>query len=86
MILDQAENLVYANKTTKKILSCESKSDIIDALKRIVVKDLDAADVMQEDNFFDNGTKSYRTVRTVRSANVKKHENSAGGAATSNVD
>jgi len=37
LIIDESEKLVYANKTTKKILQCASKSAIIDSLSRLIV-------------------------------------------------
>lgn len=39
LIIDENKNIVFANKTSKKIFDCSSKSCITEALTHLKVKD-----------------------------------------------
>ncbi|KAL4439531.1 hypothetical protein ABPG74_003933 [Tetrahymena malaccensis] len=72
LIIDEQEQLVYANKTTKKILSCKNKNQIIDSLKNLIVQDPSKlqADTTQHDD--QKTLKDYKTFKSFKSLKSRK--------------
>ncbi|EAS03288.2 response regulator receiver domain protein (macronuclear) [Tetrahymena thermophila SB210] len=72
LIIDEQEQLVYANKTTKKILSCKNKNQIIDSLKNLIIQDPSKlqADTTQHDD--QRTLKDFKTFKSFKSLKSRK--------------